>query len=274
MARHLGREPKVSDLRDDTIARIMEEAIEEGLSPISANAIHGAALALARYAASHDDPKTRRRYLDAPLDLKPMACYQREPTAWTIDQLSTLLQACAATPGEVSGIPAGRYWVAVVLVHYDTGFRSGAVWAMRREHVDLDRGTVTARAETQKTRRDETRTLARDTVAALKRIWLPERVPLFPWPLSARSRYAHFHAIVLRAGLSCTRRDKFHKLRRTSATMAELAIGPGAGQRHLGHSTGAITSRHYIDPTFFQAADVASRIPRPKLRSPKRKKRT
>jgi integrase len=103
------------------------------------------------------------------------------------------------------------------------------------------------------------------TIELLQQMKPHGRELLFPWPWTnlARTLYPQFGAILRAAGLPDTARDKFHKIRRTSATYLADVAGEVEAQKHMGHSTVGLTIKYYIDPTKLtrriNAADVIQR---------------
>lgn len=260
LERHLGRSPLLDDLTEDTIATFLGWLAQEHLyflrprrKPRTVNKARDQLLALARYASLkgllHEVP-----------DVRPLPEYYDSPTAYTIKQLEVLLAACRGFPGTYVRIPAGRYWVAVVLVLYDTGLRIGPVWKLRCEQVDRDQGVVHVLPENQKHRVGQRLKLHVDTVKAINRIWLPDRELLFPWEAHWTTRYNHYRAILRQAGLPLGRMNMFHRLRRTTATLMSAAGGDATMQ--LGHSSDAVTRRHYLAHQWTQAVEL---LPRPKV---------
>lgn len=252
---YLLRPAKVADLTEETVVGFLSHvaAID---SPATVATKRAHLLALWQWAA--------KRHLTAEWpDLPVVKLPQRIPTAWTLEQLRSLLVACRDASGVISGIPAGLFWRALILVLFDTGLRAAAAWSLRRAEVDLDARTIYVRAETQKQRADQLLRFSPQTAAALMEIWEPPRLLLFPWDRSPRMRYIEYERLLQRAGLPHGRRDKFQRIRRTTATLG-LQYGRAAGfdpSRQLGHSSPEITRRHYLAPTIeVQAADV---LPRP-----------
>jgi hypothetical protein len=80
-----------------------------------------------------------------------------------------------------------------------------------------------------------------------------------------RESYSHLNAILVRAGLPHGRGDKFHKIRKTTASQICKAAGLDAASRQSGHS-GADVSRRYIDPSIARSQiDGVTYLPRPRL---------
>lgn len=119
------------------------------------------------------------------------------------------------------------------------------MWAIRRADVDLDRRVVLARWQSQKQKSDQRLSLTAGTVDALRLIWWPERELVFPWVRTPQERYYYLSRLLCLAGLPHTNRDKFGRLRRTTANLcAARGVDP---TRQLGHSSPEVTRRYYLD---------------------------
>jgi integrase len=187
-------------------------------------------------------------------------------------ELSQVLFWCRQEKGCVDKLPSRYFWLALVLVMYDSGSRVSALMALRPCDVDLVAGTITLRGSTTKQRRSQVLAISPQTVMAVGRIFNTNRTLLFPWMYDAPSasglhRWAtlrrHYKAILTRAGLPTSRRDLFHKVRRTTATYIANELGVQAAQEHLGHSTPKVTER-YLDLSKMTRTHEASKIlPRP-----------
>ena len=190
-------------------------------------------------------------------DLPKLREHKRIPTAWSIAEINRLLQACQKV--KPVRMWDGRHWQALLLVIYDTSLRIGALLQTARLDVSA-RGFLICRAEYQKQTRDTVQRLHPQTLQAIDA--MPNHPLLFPWPLHPRAIWRKFRQVLQAAELPATRRDLFHKLRRTSYTIVFEELGQDAASRHAGHSTDQ--SAAYYDPTWqagkTQPVDV---LPRP-----------
>jgi len=249
-AKYLGRPPLLSDLTDETVSGFMQSILDSGLSRVTANHSRGYVLALWRYAYRVYKKQTGRKRLvrEAP-DVPKLREHRRLPVAWTIEQMQRLLTAAAETGGSIDSIPAGLWWTALLLTMYDTGIRRGAAFAIQRCDVDLDTGWLTVPAENQKQKVEQRFKVSGQTSDALRRIWEPPRRLLFPWPSQkTNAAWTKLTGILIRAELPHGPRDKYHKIRRTTASHIAKAAGVSVASAVLGHSDVEVTKR-YIDPT-------------------------
>jgi integrase len=82
---------------------------------------------------------------------------------------------------------------------------------------------------------------------------------VFPWPRTKSYIWKRLEIILQRAGLPSGRRDKFHKIRKTTASYFEAA--GGNSQRLLDHAD-AKTTRKYHDPRVVRQPSAPDLIPR------------
>ena len=185
---------------------------------------------------------------------------RRMPTAWRPEQVNALVQSCRRQ--ETRRGWSGRHWEALVMTIYDTSLRVGCLLAADVECVDERSRRLNIPGEFHKHRRDTSHVLHTDTVNLLLSLWRPRGSrALFPFPWHKRELWRKFRAIVEGAGLPATRRDLFHKLRRTSYTYVAVRHGVAAASRHAAHLDDL--SRYYLDPTFLEAAPLEA-LPRPR----------
>ena len=146
-----------------------------------------------------------------------------------------------------------------MLALYDTGHRLEAI--LLSEVSDLQNGFLTARKTKQD--RETVHKLHADTLAAIENLPEHESGLLFPWPFKRRQIWREFGKLLDKAGLSGGRRNKFHKLRRTSATHLAAVAGIEAAEQHLDHKTHGLAYSTYIDPRFMPTIKAADVLPRP-----------
>lgn len=207
----------------------------------------------------------RRGKVTTAPDMRPWKEPKRLPTCWTLEELGRLLAAARATPGWIAGVPAGLWWEAILLLCYETGARIGAVLQISLVDIDVRRRLLAIPAENQKQFAEQRFFLTEQATAAVKAsiAACPQRNALFPWAKCEATLYHHFRHILERAGLPTGRRDKFHKLRRTSATQIARVAGKAAASEHLGHSSLRVTAA-YIDGTQIDdGLHLCDRLPRP-----------
>jgi integrase len=242
----------LDDLDELTVARYLTHRVKE-------RAIATAAKDRAQLRALHEF-SARRKLCDHWPQYPPIRVPDRVPEAWFSGEMQRLLDAAGQEKTVLDGIPGGLWWRALLLLAYDTAERATALTSLRWRNV---RGSsVLFMAEDRKgRRRDILREIGEDTLAALEAI-RGDRGPddlVFPWPRTKTYLWRRLEIILERAGLPHGRRDKFHRIRRTTASYYEAA--GGSAQRLLDHSDPA-TTRKYIDPRIVRPQAAPELIPR------------
>lgn len=257
--RFLGRPALIIDLDEDRISEFLAARLRSHAA-ITVDRERSKLLALANYAH-------RRGTLAEVPDVMRVRVLRRSPTSYNLRDIGRLLSVSRGVEGEISGVPAGRFWTALILTVYDTGCRSGAAWALR--WADWQPPTLLFRAETQKQRADQLLRVSQQTADAIEAIRQPARDLIFTWDRCPMLRYRRVAEIFKAAGLPHGRHDCLQRVRRTTATLMHRAGGDATAQ--LGHSSSAVTRRHYLDTAGqLQAADL---LPRPVVPMPDRQSR-
>lgn len=248
----LGREPTLDDLDELTVARYLSHRGKE-------RAIATAAKDRAQLRALHEFA-ARRKLCDHWPQYPPVRVPERVPQAWLSSEMQRLLDAARGETRAVGDIPGNLFWPALILLAYDSAERATALLSLRWRDV---RGRhVCFVAETRKGgRRDVLREIGEDTADALEEIRMGRGGDdlVFPWPQSYTYVWRRLDGILKRAGLPHGRRDKFHKIRRTTASF--YAAAGGSAQMLLDHSSPAVT-RKYLDPRIVSGVAACSVIPR------------
>jgi integrase len=248
----VGREATLDDLDELTVARYLTNRAKE-------RAIATAAKDRAQLRALHEF-SARRKLCDHWPQYPPIRVPDRVPEAWFSGEMQRLLDAAGQEKTVLDGIPGGLWWRALLLLAYDTAERATALTSLRWRNV---RGSsVLFVAEDRKgRRRDILREIGEDTLAALEAIRGDRGQDdlVFPWPRTRTYLWRRLEIILERAGLPHGRRDKFHRIRRTTASYYEAA--GGSAQRLLDHSDPA-TTRKYIDPRIVRPQAAPELIPR------------
>lgn len=200
-----------------------------------------------------------------------------EPRCWSPEELGKIFDSAASMSGRVGDVAAGEFFLAHCYFVYNTGVRISAVMGTPAANLDLTRGEVQVPWAQQKQRADQTFDLLPETLEALHAIRPERHLPkdgqrggcIFDdWPYDRTVRQwpsltDRYKQILRRAGLACTRRDLFHKLRRTFATFLAAERGIMAACEWLGHSHVSVTWR-YIDKRFMKGPRLADTLPRPR----------
>lgn len=234
--RWLGTEPTLDDLTDLTLARYLD-ARAAVRSPFTAEKERTQLLALWRLACDRGVMRDRPCVPPTPLP-------DREPMAWSIEQMQGLMRAAAATRGDVGGVPAGVWFSALVSVLWESAERIGAMLAVQR--ADLNPPHLLVRAEHRKGgKRDRVYRLSPRATELLLAAHAPGRPELLFWPGCRTYLWRRYADVVARAGLGRGRHLGFHQLRRSAAS--HFAALGGDASKLLDHSSPRITQRWYLD---------------------------
>ena len=239
----LARPPRLSDLADDTITRLTIWLRDvKQLHSRTCNDRRGRINSLWRWLA--DRGLCAKRPTNCPLDVP-----SRTPRAWTRDELSRLIHACAAAPGTICSLPASVWWLAFHALAWDTGARTTEILSFRWEWIDAS-GWLSVPADARKARRkDAVYRLQPDTLAILAPISRPVGLVL-GWTLHRSRFWQLYHELLSSAELPNTRYDKPQRLRRSHASW--LASAHGDATASLGHSDARTTRESYLDPRICQ----------------------
>jgi integrase len=186
---------------------------------------------------------------------------KRNPKAWWAKDVESILKVCQGLKGRVGSIPASQWWIALVLVIYNTSCRLRAARELRWSDVHLDENWMLMDADTQKHYADQVKQLLPSTKAALLAIASPQRTLVFPYPWRSKRIWEDWRAIVAAAGLEVGPKSGFHRLRRTHATILADRIGIDAARESLGHSDVAMTMRYVDDSKLTNKARSVNSLP-------------
>lgn len=241
LEKSLGRPTFLVDLTDDNIARLMQDILDRGGSPYTANKERSQLLAIWRFAA-------QVKMLDTWPTILAENVPERAPQAWLAEDVHAIIQSAEATTGSIGNVPASLWWSALISLALDTGERIGAI--SQAEWSWLDRDWMLIPAEARKGRkRDKRYKINQETVERLKAIRKYSRGEsrIFVWPYNPTYLWARYGKLLRDAGLPDGPKDKFHKLRKTLGSVAHAA-GLDA-QDVLDHQNRRTTQR-YLDARF------------------------
>lgn len=249
-----------ADSRVETLSaaniRKMMRAIVTVRSRDTVNNYRARILYLWRQSRKHGAPS-----LPDPGEVPRLRGPQRLPTAWRPDQLCRIMEQCSRARQIAHWGP--EHWEALVLTVYDTSLRIGCLRKSDVGQLEHDPPRLRVPAEFQKGGRDTYQPLHPETAEKLSVLYRPPGDRrLFPWPYCPRQIWIKFRSdILIPAGLPATRRDQFHKIRRTSYTLVYVKHGLTAAMEHASHTEDL--SRYYLDPTFLEKPNPLDALPRP-----------
>lgn len=245
----LGRDATLSDLTEINVARFLSDRLRKRAAA-TAQKDRAQLRAMWEFAA-------RKGMVTTWPTIKRIVVPDRVPEAWFTTDMVSILRAAAAEPGLVSGVPASKFWRALILLGYETGERVGGLLSLRWQDVS-ERGVI-FRAEGRKgRRRDLYSEISPECYKAICEIRTLHDL-VFPWDKAYTYLWRRLGEILKRAGLPADRRCKFHKIRRTTASYYEA--GGGSAQQLLGHSSPVVTAK-YIDPRIARRLAASDVIPK------------
>jgi len=192
-----------------------------------------------------------------PVRLPRIKVPQPTPEAWTVEQVSRILQAASRWPGQVGRWPARDWWPALLLTVYWTGARIGSILAARPS--DWDGQYLVIRHT--KTGKQAVYRLHEQASEAIRRVYDPKAERLFEHPYARWWIFRQFRRIVEAAGVPAPKGagSLFHRLRRTCLSYC-WAADPAIAQRQADHASAEITRRHYVDPRIVSEAKTAADV--------------
>lgn len=252
LAEFIGRQPTLDDLDELTIARFLAHRCRE-------RAVASAAKDRSQLRAIHEF-SARRGLCGHWPQYPPVRVPERVPQAWFSEEMQRLIDSASQEKTVIDGIPGADYWRALIMLAYDSAERVTALMSLRWSNVQ-NRHVLFVAEDRKGATRDVIREIGADTKAALDAIRLgrqPEDL-VFPWPRHRSYIWGRLGIILRRAGLPHGRRDKFHRIRRTTASY--YAAAGGSAQALLDHADPA-TTRAYLDPRIVAGVSASSVIPR------------
>ncbi len=245
----LGRDAMLSDLTEENVTAFIRATLDEGKVEGTANQRTKQIRALWEWAAR------KRLVYEFPSCFK-IPEPERQPKAYTKDELRRLFQSCGEAKGWIGPHRASTWWLTLHWILLDTAERITAVTAIKRTWIDLDEKTVRIPAEFRKGGlKSATYRLSDRTVDLIREMMKPPTDTGLLFDRSWKdwqSMYKRYRSVVARAGMEWhSRRSGFHKIRITVATMLE--VNGEDASKFLMHSTRAVTEHSYIDAGYVLA---------------------
>ena len=243
-AEFLRREPAVEDLDEDHLrAHLHWLETDIGQGPETVNHHRKNLLALARWCVTE-------HLLDRVPRIAKLLVPEEPPEAWTEEELTRLIHAGTSAPGTIGGAPLSDWWRTAFALELQTAARYEELSLIEWQHMRPD-GRIIVPSTIRKRR-----------VAGAAYRLLPWSLAIIndfarycPTPdkpsgpvllgVDKATVYRHFSALLIRAGLPADRKCKWHKLRRTVATV--VTLGGGNPTLALRNSSDSVTWKHYVD---------------------------
>lgn len=239
----LERRATLADLDDLVVSRFLAKRASER-SAFTSEKERTQLLSLWRFACDRGLHKTRPC-------VPPATLPERIPTAWTVEQIRSLISATNTEPGEIDGVPASLWYRALISVLWESAERVGAILSV--QVLDYQQGMLLVRSEFRKGRkRDKLYSLSVETQHLIDQMCRGKSptAEIFSWGKVRNSLWHSFGRVVKRAGLDGGRKTKFHMIRRSAAT--HFTARGGDATALLDHSNPKITKLYYLAPQFLE----------------------
>jgi integrase len=164
-----------------------------------------------------------------------------------------------ATP-RIPGINPADWWRGLLVLAYNTGLRRRALFNLDWEDVDLDAALVKVPATIIKNKRAIAIPLNAVACLHLARI-KRDTGRVFHWPYDKRTFDVTFAKLQWAAGIPAADHFGLHRIRKTAATVL-WEDSPAAAQLVMGHTTAAMTIKHYVQAPGIMRAAI-ERMPQP-----------
>ncbi|MDA7978179.1 MAG: site-specific integrase [Pirellulales bacterium] len=253
----LGRDATVDDLDDVTVSAFLDDYAQSGVSPRTVNN-------KMCYIRRFWDWLAKKRFVEEFPELMRLTEAQPMPKAWTADELKQLFDAIAKEDLPVGKYPGPLWWRTLHLFLLETGARIGETLAVRWDHYHEESGVLNVPAEIRKGGFKRATYTLRDHVRIPLK-WMrtidPDAELMFGQGWTASTLYNRYDRVLMRSGLPIIRQNKFHKCRRTYATLIELA-GMDATAA-LMHTSRRTTENSYLDESQLAAVRKVYHVPLP-----------
>jgi integrase len=237
----LGRPGEPSDLTDRCVGTFLRHLVEvTGVRARTANGYVKQLKAMWNWLA-------KKRVVDRFPTVDKLKEPEPTPMAWSREDLNKFMAACDEQVGMIAGVLANHWWVAFHRVLWDSGERTGAMFALKWDWLDLKSGHLSVPGEFRKGRQKSmVYKLKSSTLDALRRIRKPDRELIFA--NDHLSMFYHRYRQILKdAGLPYVpHKSGPQKWRRSFASHIEAAGGNAT--RALKHRDRRVTEDSYLDP--------------------------
>lgn len=265
------RAPTLADLSRLHVHGAVAWQLDRGRANPTADKVRRALLAIWNKAAELlDDDQT----LAPPGKIRGLKTPDHSPVAWTVEEFGRLLWGASQLDGRVGPFLASAWFAALLRVVYNSGLRISAAMAIRRSWVNITSRRLVVSPEVQKDDEGRSFALLPETLEALLPLLANGKEgPFDDWPFDRNvvqwpALTAKLRQAIVAGGLAdnvaqITKRDLWHKIRRTFATQIYIATGSiEEVKRRLGHSSIEVSYR-YVDFAQCESASESDLLPRP-----------
>ena len=239
---HLEHEPLVEDMTDLVVAKFLQVRLRtvrwgKLISPATVRKDQAHLNCLATFAV-------KRGIATSWLLVAPVKVPQKIPSAYTIEDITKIVQRARFRRGTVQWVPAKWFWPTLVKTCFFTGERISSVLALTWADVDLDKAAILFPGARRKGQtRDIIRPIPSDLVIDLRSHAGSALERVFPWDRNPTSIYNSLHLLAEQAGVIPR---GFHGFRKSAASY--VAAGGGNVSTFLAHENPRLAARYYIDP--------------------------
>jgi integrase len=255
----LGREPELADFDDLTIGKFLRW---RAVTPHRGRICAAASVAKDKaHLVSLWNAAARKRLVEVFPDLPRgiVRVPHRSPSAYTVDEISRMVQQARRRSGLIGPCPAPWFWTTLLMSNWYTGERIGSHLETRWEQVDTARRTITFLSEHRKgLGRTITRQITPQLASMLQAGRRASDDLVWPWTdhRAANSIYQRIRYICRSAGV---KPRGFHAIRKAAGSYLKAAGGDAT--EFLTHKDSKTTRDHYLDPKIVGEASALDFLP-------------
>ena len=237
----LGREPTLADLTDVNVSKFLAWRLD---TPVRGKQVRRTTVKKDRtHLCSMSSLAFRKSMISEDLILPPFRAAGRAPVAYTIEEISKIVNESRITPGAIADLPAAWWLESVFRFLFETACRIGETLTIDWRDFDFENNTVTIRSETRKGKtRDLVRQISPELSDLIKKQALPMGV-VWPWDKQQTTLWLKLRQVCKRAKVEP---KGFHAIRKSAASY--YAAAGGNASDLLDHSDGGkLFEQHYRD---------------------------
>lgn len=237
--RFLGREIRLAEIEADDINRYLRhmQSLGRAYDTVRSRRTNLLALLNEAYRQRLTNYDSRR--------VRKMKTRRTAVTSWSRDEVQLAFDAAHTWVGSrklKGGIDEGLYWTAYIAAAWDSGLR-------RSDLLQLTMAEITTRfwITQEKTGLPVLVEFRESTIEHIRRLHKsgPSRQRPFAWPYKRRAFFAHAKRLICQAGIG----GSLKFIRRGCGTaIASQNQSVSDAARKLGHTSEAITRKHYLSP--------------------------
>jgi integrase len=204
-------------------------------------------------------------------DISVLQETENDKPHYTAAQFSRMLEHCdaASMPAALSAGHRHLWWQSLLVLLWETGARIGETLSVTWDRIDIENRTMHVIGSHSKTRRPKLYFFDDTAASLLERLRNLAGggvdVFVFEWPHSRSQLTKNLRKIQQAAGLDYANGDlKFHAIRRSVGNVIAELYGLDVAQQKLGHTSAAITRKHYAQAAM-RSKTAAAKMPATQL---------